>query len=112
MSIIGPRPERPHFAVPFAQQIPDYHDRHRVPGGITGTAQVNGLWGNCSLEERVRLDNLYIDDWSLRRDFAILLRTPFAIIRRGRLMSPAPVVTQIHCAVEGTESIQSAPAAS
>ncbi len=86
MSIVGPRPERPYFAEPLAQAVPDYEDRHRVPGGITGAAQVNGLWGNSSLEDRVRLDNRYIDDWSLWRDAVILARTPGAVIRKAGLV--------------------------
>jgi lipopolysaccharide/colanic/teichoic acid biosynthesis glycosyltransferase len=85
MSLVGPRPERPHFAEPFASRIPEYDDRHRLPGGITGAAQVQGLWGNCSVEERVRVDNEYIDDWSLRHDLAILVRTPLAMFHKSRL---------------------------
>jgi lipopolysaccharide/colanic/teichoic acid biosynthesis glycosyltransferase len=85
MSLVGPRPERPHFAEPLAQQVPNYDDRHRLPGGITGAAQVRGLWGNSSIEERIRLDNAYIDQWSFWGDVSILLRTPVAMVRKGRL---------------------------
>jgi lipopolysaccharide/colanic/teichoic acid biosynthesis glycosyltransferase len=84
MSIVGPRPERPHFAGDLAASIPGYHERHRVPGGITGLAQVNGFWGNSDIFERVMHDNAYIDSWRLRRDFGILLRTIPATIRKGR----------------------------
>jgi exopolysaccharide biosynthesis polyprenyl glycosylphosphotransferase len=84
MSIVGPRPERPHFATPLSQTVPDYDDRHRVVGGITGAAQVNGLWGNSSVEERIRLDNRYADDWSPWHDAVILLRTLGAAIRKSR----------------------------
>ena len=84
MSIVGPRPERPHFATPLSQAVPDYDDRHRVFGGITGAAQVNGLWGNSSVEERIRLDNRYADDWSPWRDGIILLRTLGAALRKSR----------------------------
>lgn len=75
MSLVGPRPERPHFVEQFGSQIDDYHFRHRVPVGITGWAQVNGYWGDTSIERRVRLDNRYIENWSLWRDLVIAFRT-------------------------------------
>jgi hypothetical protein len=84
MSLVGPRPERPHFAAPLSETVPDYDDRHRVVGGITGAAQVNDLWGNSSVAERIRLDNRYADDWSPWRDGIILLRTLGAAIRKSR----------------------------
>ena len=75
MSLVGPRPERPHFVEQFGEEIDGYHFRHRVPVGITGWAQVNGYWGDTSIETRVRLDNRYIENWSLWRDLVIGLRT-------------------------------------
>lgn len=75
MSIVGPRPERPEFVTEFEETIPRYEDRHRVPVGITGWAQVNGLWGDTDLDDRARLDNRYIERWSLALDVRILLRT-------------------------------------
>jgi exopolysaccharide biosynthesis polyprenyl glycosylphosphotransferase len=75
MSLIGPRPERPHFARRFARQVPRYSDRHRVPGGITGLAQVHGLRGDTPIPERARFDNHYIEHWSLWRDVVIVART-------------------------------------
>ena len=52
-----------------------YDDRHRVPAGITGWAQIHGLRGDTSIEERVRFDNHYIENWSLGLDVKIILRT-------------------------------------
>ncbi|MDH6134365.1 exopolysaccharide biosynthesis polyprenyl glycosylphosphotransferase [Kitasatospora sp. MAA4] len=75
MSLVGPRPERPYFVMRFAQTHPEYADRHRVPVGITGLAQVNGLRGDTSIEDRIRYDNRYIESWSLWQDVKILLRT-------------------------------------
>jgi exopolysaccharide biosynthesis polyprenyl glycosylphosphotransferase len=75
MSLVGPRPERPHFVHQFNQEIHDYQHRHRVPAGLTGLAQVNGLWGDTSIRDRSRLDNRYIEDWSLLSDLRILGRT-------------------------------------
>lgn len=75
MSLVGPRPERPHFVQLFADKFDNYEERHRVPVGITGWSQVNGLWGDTSIEARCRLDNRYIESWSLRRDLLILVKT-------------------------------------
>jgi exopolysaccharide biosynthesis polyprenyl glycosylphosphotransferase len=75
MSLVGPRPERPFFAERFADQIPGYEDRLRVPAGLTGWAQVHGLRGETSIEERAMFDNEYIEYWSIWRDIVILVRT-------------------------------------
>jgi len=75
MSIVGPRPERPFFVNKFKQTIPRYVERHKVRAGITGWAQVNGLRGNTSLEERVKYDLYYIQNWSLWFDIKIIIRT-------------------------------------
>ncbi|CAM5492276.1 Exopolysaccharide biosynthesis polyprenyl glycosylphosphotransferase OS=Streptomyces tendae OX=1932 GN=GUR47_08935 PE=3 SV=1 [Streptomyces tendae] len=81
MSLVGPRPERPYFVARFSQAHPGYAARHRMPAGITGLAQINGLRGDTSIEDRARFDNAYIDDWSLWRDVCILLRTAAALVR-------------------------------
>jgi exopolysaccharide biosynthesis polyprenyl glycosylphosphotransferase len=75
MSLVGPRPERPHFTSQFAESVPRYDDRHRVQSGMTGWAQVHGLSGDTSIPERVRFDNYYIENWSLWLDMTILVRT-------------------------------------
>ncbi len=74
MSLVGPRPERPFFADSFAD-IPGYADRLRLPVGLTGLAQIQGLRGDTSIPERVRYDNHYIETASLGRDVGIMLRT-------------------------------------
>ncbi len=75
MSLVGPRPERPHFVAQFRQAVPRYLERHRVRSGITGWAQVNGLRGNTSIAERTRYDVYYVENWSLGFDLKILLLT-------------------------------------
>ncbi|MEZ0089365.1 sugar transferase [Streptacidiphilus sp. EB129] len=80
MSLVGPRPERPYFVTRFTQAYPQYRDRHRVPVGITGFAQVNGLRGDTSIEDRTRFDNYYIESWSLWQDVKILLRTVASVV--------------------------------
>jgi exopolysaccharide biosynthesis polyprenyl glycosylphosphotransferase len=84
MSLVGPRPERPHFVEQFRHQVPNYQDRHRVPVGLTGLAQVNGLRGDTRIDERAWFDNHYIDNWSMGRDLVILVRTAGAVIKRAR----------------------------
>ncbi|MFI9563549.1 exopolysaccharide biosynthesis polyprenyl glycosylphosphotransferase [Streptomyces rishiriensis] len=81
MSLVGPRPERPFFVGEFSQSYPGYAARHRMQTGITGLAQVHGLRGDTSIEDRARFDNAYIDNWSLWQDVCILLRTAAALVR-------------------------------
>ncbi len=75
MSIVGPRPERPVFIEQFRRHIPRYMLRHKVKGGITGWAQVNGWRGNTSIEKRIEYDLYYIQNWSLKLDFKIMWLT-------------------------------------
>ncbi|MFH0519527.1 exopolysaccharide biosynthesis polyprenyl glycosylphosphotransferase [Streptomyces sp. M41] len=81
MSLVGPRPERPYFVAQFSQAYPGYPERHRMRTGITGLAQINGLRGDTSIEDRCRYDNAYIDNWSLWQDVCILLRTAAQVVR-------------------------------
>ncbi|MFF8730435.1 sugar transferase [Streptomyces sp. NPDC015171] len=81
MSLVGPRPERPYFVAQFSKTYPGYAARHRMQTGITGLAQINGLRGDTSIEDRARFDNAYIDNWSLWQDVCILLRTAAALVR-------------------------------
>jgi lipopolysaccharide/colanic/teichoic acid biosynthesis glycosyltransferase len=75
MSLVGPRPERPHFARKLAAAVPGYADRERVTAGLTGWAQVHGLTGDTSIADRARFDNFYIEYWSAWLDLLILVRT-------------------------------------
>jgi exopolysaccharide biosynthesis polyprenyl glycosylphosphotransferase len=79
MSLVGPRPERPEFVERFEADIERYGERHRVKAGITGWAQVHGLRGKTSLQDRVEWDNFYIEHWSLALDLKILLLTVRAV---------------------------------
>jgi len=102
MSLVGPRPERPHFVEKFKTEIPRYMARHSLKSGITGWAQVHGYRGHADithkgrkkikmgiqdrdnvevkeenqlLTERIQLDLYYAENWSLLFDFEITLRT-------------------------------------
>jgi exopolysaccharide biosynthesis polyprenyl glycosylphosphotransferase len=81
MSLVGPRPERPEFAEVFNRDVYRYAERLRVKSGITGWAQIHGLRGQTSLDDRVEWDNYYIENWSLWLDCKILLLTLRSIFR-------------------------------
>jgi exopolysaccharide biosynthesis polyprenyl glycosylphosphotransferase len=80
MSLVGPRPERPEFVAQFARLVPRYQERHAEKAGLTGWAQVNGLRGQTSIEERTKYDLFYVENWSLVFDIKILLKTIAAIV--------------------------------
>ena len=75
MSLVGPRPELPHFVEQFKETIPLYMVKHQVKPGITGWAQVNGYRGDTSIAKRIELDLWYIDNWSPGLDLKILFMT-------------------------------------
>ncbi len=80
MTVVGPRPERPHFVEQFSTQFDRYAHRHRVQVGLTGFAQVSGLKGDTSIADRCRYDNFYIENWSLWLDIKIIIRTFRAVV--------------------------------
>jgi polysaccharide biosynthesis protein PslA len=84
MSLVGPRPHMPEARAGgqlYVDAIPEYAARHRVKPGITGWAQVNGWRGPTEtvtqLENRVMHDLYYIDNWSIKFDLKILVKTVF-----------------------------------
>jgi len=79
MSVVGPRPEQPIWVERFRQSIPRYMRRHKHKAGITGWAQINGLRGDTSIEERTRYDLYYIENWSLLFDLRIIIKTVVAV---------------------------------
>jgi len=74
MSLIGPRPERPHFVDKYEEEIDNYKYRHQIMCGITGLAQVYGYYSSDP-EEKLRLDLLYANKHNLFLDLKILLHT-------------------------------------
>lgn len=75
MSVVGPRPERPFFVEQFKEDIPKYMVKHQVRPGITGWAQVCGLRGDTSIQDRIEHDIFYIENWTLLFDIKIIFRT-------------------------------------
>ncbi len=83
MSLVGPRPELPHFVEQFREDVPLYMVKHQVRPGITGWAQVNGFRGDTSIQGRIDCDLYYIEHWSLLFDLQILWMTLF----RGKFLN-------------------------
>ncbi len=77
MSLVGPRPELPHFVDEFKDEIPLYMVKHQVKPGITGLAQINGYRGDTSIKKRIEFDIHYIENWSILMDISILFKTAF-----------------------------------
>ena len=77
MSLVGPRPELPHFVDQFKKDVPLYMVKHQVRPGITGWAQVNDYRGDTSIKGRIEHDIYYIENWSILLDIKILFMTVF-----------------------------------
>ena len=75
MSVVGPRPERPHFVQKFLHEVGRYNNRHCLRVGITGWAQVNGWRGDTSIDKRIEYDLYYLQNWSFAFDLRIILLT-------------------------------------
>jgi sugar transferase (PEP-CTERM system associated) len=85
MNFVGPRPERPHFVSQLAQEIPYYQQRHLIPPGLTGWAQIKYPYG-ASIEDarqKLQYDLFYIKNHGLVFDAIILFET-VKIILFGR----------------------------
>jgi exopolysaccharide biosynthesis polyprenyl glycosylphosphotransferase len=81
MSLVGPRPERPELTADFEAELPAYRQRHEVPPGITGLAQVNGRY-HTDTSYKLGYDLQYLANWSAVLDIEILLRTVGVLLRR------------------------------
>ncbi len=77
MSVVGPRPERPFYVEQFKDTYQYFKRRHAVKAGLTGWAQINGLRGDTSIQDRIDADLYYIENWTFFLDLKIVLLTPF-----------------------------------
>lgn len=85
MNFVGPRPERPHFVAQLAEEIPYYEQRHLIPPGLTGWAQIKYPYG-ASIEDarqKLQYDLFYVKNQSLMLDAIVLFET-VKIILFGR----------------------------
>lgn len=74
MSLVGPRPERPEFALQYGRILPQFHARLQVKAGLTGYAQVHGHY-NSPPQEKLQMDLMYISAQSISLDVKLLLQT-------------------------------------
>ncbi len=84
MSIVGPRPHFIEHDLAFEEIVDDYAVRYFAKPGITGLAQIKGCRGetdtNLKIQQRVRLDNFYLRNWTLWMDFQIICSTALQVI--------------------------------
>jgi lipopolysaccharide/colanic/teichoic acid biosynthesis glycosyltransferase len=74
MSIVGPRPERVEHVEKYCADIPEFIFRQKVKGGLTGYAQVYGKY-NTSALDKLKLDMIYIVNYSILMDIQIIFET-------------------------------------
>ena len=74
MSIVGPRPERVEHMEKYGENVPEFDFRTKVKGGLTGYAQIYGKY-NTSPYDKLRLDMMYIENYSLILDIKLILLT-------------------------------------
>ena len=74
MSIVGPRPERLEHIEAYSKEIPEFGFRLKVKGGLTGYAQIYGKY-NTSAYDKLRLDLMYIENYSLMLDIKLIILT-------------------------------------
>jgi exopolysaccharide biosynthesis polyprenyl glycosylphosphotransferase len=84
MTLVGPRPERPHFTEQLAEQLPGYNARHMVKPGLTGWAQVNYRYASSLHDTRIKTeyDLFYVKHSSLMLDIKILAKTIAVVLGR------------------------------
>lgn len=81
MSIVGPRPEREFYIKKYEEDVPEFSSRLAVKPGISGWAQINGRSALTNrVEEKLRYDLFYIENWSLSFDLKILIKTVFKVL--------------------------------
>ncbi len=79
MSLVGPRPERPELAEQYEREMPEFRYRLHVKAGLTGYAQVTGAY-DTNPYDKLKMDLMYIEQYSLLLDFKILMMTVKTIL--------------------------------
>ncbi len=74
MSVVGPRPERPEISAQYEKEMPEFSFRLKVKAGLTGNAQVVGKY-NTTPYDKLKLDLMYIEKYSLAKDILLILKT-------------------------------------
>ena len=81
MSIVGPRPERVEHVEQYTRELPEFKYRLKVKGGLTGYAQIYGKY-NTSAYDKLRLDLMYIENYSILLDIKLILLTLRIILKK------------------------------
>ncbi len=81
MSIVGPRPERVEHVEQYSRDIPEFGYRMKVKGGLTGYAQIYGKY-NTSAYDKLRLDMLYIENYSFLLDIKLIVMTVRILLKK------------------------------
>ena len=86
MSVIGPRPHAIEHNNYYRKYIRGYMQRHFFKPGITGLAQINGFRGETKdmllMEQRIKNDLTYINNWSFLLDLEILIKTSYKFVSK------------------------------
>lgn len=83
MSVVGPRPERPELTAEYIKEMPEFEYRLKVKAGLTGYAQVTGVY-DTSPYDKLKMDLMYIENYSLRMDLQIILMTLKTMLFPGK----------------------------
>jgi len=85
LSIVGPRPEQPHYVEELTEKIPFYRLRHLVRPGVTGWAQVKYDYGASEIDamEKLQYEFYYLRHQGLALDARIIGRTVRSVVGRG-----------------------------
>ncbi|MCC8136337.1 MAG: exopolysaccharide biosynthesis polyprenyl glycosylphosphotransferase [Ruminococcus sp.] len=88
MSVVGPRPERPELSNEYKKSMPEFEYRLKVKAGLTGYAQVTGVY-DTSPYDKLKMDLMYIENYSIRLDFQIMLMTMKTMLMPGKTNAEA-----------------------
>ena len=80
MSLVGPRPEMLENVADYESKLPEFRYRLRMKAGLTGYAQIYGKY-NTSSQDKLMLDLMYIENYSLIKDVQLLFRTVLVLFR-------------------------------
>ena len=103
MSIVGPRPERPELTEEYSREIPEFRFRLKVKAGLTGYAQVTGVY-DTSPFDKLKMDLMYIERYSILLDLRIMLMTVKTMLLPGQTNEEQQIYSVVLPQQEETES--------